>query len=137
MLGNFPTRKALEMARSEGFDLVEVNPNASPPICKMADYGKMMYDLNKNKKPVQKTEVKTIQFRPGIDQNDIDTKVRKIREFLEDKHKVCLTMRFRGREITHQQLGLDVLHRVVEAVGSCKVVGNPTLSNKIITMTIE
>jgi|688.fasta_scaffold1194576_1 translation initiation factor IF-3 len=137
MLGNFPTRKALEMARTEGFDLVEVNPNTSPPICKMADYGKMMYDLNKNKKPVQKTEVKTVQFRPGIDQNDIETKVRKIREFLEDKHKVCLAMRFRGREITHQELGVDVLNRVVEMVGNCKVIGKPSMSNKIINMMIE
>jgi translation initiation factor IF-3 len=97
----------------------------------------MMYDLNKNKKPVQKTEVKTVQFRPGIDQNDIETKVRKIREFLEDKHKVCLAMRFRGREITHQELGVDVLNRVVEMVGNCKVIGKPSMSNKIINMMIE
>jgi translation initiation factor IF-3 len=137
MLGTFSRRDALEMARNEGLDLVEVNPNTNPPICKLADYGKMMYDLNKNKKPVQKTEVKTVQFRPGIDDNDLNTKVRKIREFLDDKHKVCLMMRFRGREISHQELGLEVLNQVVAAVGDCKITGKPSLSNKVITMMIE
>ena len=105
MLGTFSKRDALEMARNEGLDLVEVNPTSNPPICKLADYGKMMYDLNKNKKPVQKTELKTVQFRPGIGDNDLETKIRKVREFLDEKHRVCLSMRFKGREITHQELG--------------------------------
>lgn len=126
------------MARNEGLDLVEVNPTINPPICKIADYGKMMYDLSKSKKPVQKTEVKTVQFRPGIGDNDLETKIRHIREFLEERHKVCLSMRFKGREITHQELGLDVLNQVVAAVRDvCKTVGKPSLTNKVITMMIE
>lgn len=138
MLGVFPKREALDMAREQCLDLVEVNPNTNPPICKLADYGKMMYELNKNKKPAQKTELKTVQFRPGIGDNDLETKIRKIREFLDEKHKVCLSMRFRGREITHQELGLEVLNQVVASLGDgCKVVGKPSLSNKVITMTIE
>lgn len=138
MLGTFSKREALEMAKNEGLDLVEVNPTVVPPICKIADYGKMMYDLSKSKKPVQKTELKTVQFRPGIGDNDLETKIRKIREFLDENHRVCLSMRFRGREITHQELGLEVLNQVVAALGDqCKVVGKPSLSNKVITMTIE
>jgi translation initiation factor IF-3 len=138
MLGTFSKKEALEMARNQGLDLVEVNPTAIPPICKIADYGKMMYDLNKNKKPVQKTELKTVQFRPVIGDKDLETKIRKIREFLEDNHKVCLSMRFKGREITHQELGFEVLNQVVESVRDlCKTVGKPSLSNKVITMTIE
>lgn len=137
MLGTFSKRDALEMARNEGLDLVEVNPTSNPPICKLADYGKMMYDLNKNKKPVQKTELKTVQFRPGIGDNDLETKIRKVREFLDEKHRVCLSMRFKGREITHQELGLAILNQVVEAVGECKVLNKPSLTNKVITMTIE
>ena len=137
MLGTFSKRDALEMARNEGLDLVEVNPTSNPPICKLADYGKMMYDLNKNKKPVQKTELKTVQFRPGIGDNDLETKIRKVREFLDEKHRVCLSMRFKGREITHQELGLEILNQVVAAVGECKVLNKPSLTNKVITMTIE
>jgi len=126
------------MARDEGLDLVEVNPNSNPPVCKLADYGRMMYNLNKNKKPVQKSELKTIQLRPGIGENDLDVKIRKIEEFLTDKHKVCLTMKFRGREIAHQDLGLKVLEQVVAALGNkYKNVSKPSLSNKVITMMIE
>jgi translation initiation factor IF-3 len=138
MLGIFSKREALEMARNEGLDLVEVNPSANPPICKITDYGKMMYDLNKNRKPIQKTEIKTIQFRPVIGDNDLETKIKKVREFLEDRQKVCLSMRFKGREIMHQQLGLNVLNEVVTAVKDlCKTVGKPSLTNKVITMIIE
>lgn len=137
MLGTFSKREALDMAREQGLDLVEVNPNTNPPICKLADYGKMMYDLNKNKKPAHKTEVKTVQFRPGIGDNDLETKVRKIKEFLEENHQVRLTMRFKGREITHQDIGLEVLNQVVAAVGECKVIGKPALANKVITMTLD
>lgn len=137
MLGVFPKREALEMARNEGLDLVEVNPNTSPPICKLADYGKMMYVLNKNKKPIQRTELKTVQFRPGIGAFDLETKIRKVREFLGEKHRVCLSMRFKGREIAHQELGLAILNQVIAGVGECKVLSKPSLTNKVITMTIE
>lgn len=138
MLGTFSKREAIEMAREQGLDLVEVNPNVNPPICKITDYGKMMYDLNKSKKPVQRTEVKTVQFRPGIGENDLETKIRHIREFLEERHKVCLSMRFKGREITHQELGLEVLNQVVTAVKDVtKIVGKPSLTNKVITLMIE
>ena len=138
LLGTYSRWDALELARAEGLDLIEMNATVSPVVCKLGDYGKMMYDLNKTKKPSQKMEVKTVQFRPGIGDNDLETKIRQIREFLGEKHKVCLNMKFKGREITHQEIGLEVLNRVVTGVEDlCKTVGKPSLSNKVITLMIE
>jgi len=113
-----PTRKALEMAEEVGLDLVEVSPNADPPVCKILDYGKFKYEAQKRKNEARKKqkviEVKEIKMRPNIDRHDYDTKMRSMRKFLDEGDKVKVTIRFRGRELAHQDLGLNVLDRVRE-----------------------
>ena len=108
--------KAIDLAVAEGLDLVEISPNTDPPVCKILDYGKYKYEAQKRKneaKKKQKTiDVKEIKLRPNIDEHDYQVKLRKIFEFLESGDKVKVTMRYRGREMAHQELGLNVLHRV-------------------------
>ena len=109
-------RKAIDLAVAEGLDLVEISPNTDPPVCKILDYGKYKYEAQKRKneaKKKQKTiDVKEIKLRPNIDEHDYQVKLRKIFEFLESGDKVKVTMRYRGREMAHQQIGIDVLARV-------------------------
>ncbi len=116
VLGVFPTADAIELAAERGLDLVEVSPNSDPPVCKILDYGKLKYEQQKKKteaRKKQKTiEVKEIKLRPAIDRHDYDVKMRFIRRFLDEGDKVKVTMRFRGREMAHQDLGLKVLFRV-------------------------
>ncbi len=111
-----PTEAALEAATEAGLDLVEVSPNSDPPVCKILDYGKYKYQEQKKKseaKKNQKTvELKEIKMRPNIDDHDYETKSRKIREFFEEGDKVKITLRFRGREMAHQERGVDLLRRV-------------------------
>ena len=108
--------KGLELAVEEGLDLVELSPNTDPPVCKILDYGKYKYEAQKRKneaKKKQKTiDVKEIKLRPNIDEHDYQVKLRKIFEFLDSGDKVKVTMRYRGREMAHQQIGIDVLGRV-------------------------
>lgn len=108
--------KGLELAVEEGLDLVEISPNTDPPVCKILDYGKYKYEAQKRKneaKKKQKTiDVKEIKLRPNIDEHDYQVKLRKIFEFLDSGDKVKVTMRYRGREMAHQQIGIDVLGRV-------------------------
>ena len=108
--------KGLELAVEEGLDLVEISPNTDPPVCKILDYGKYKYEAQKRKneaKKKQKTiDVKEIKLRPNIDEHDYQVKLRKIYEFLGSGDKVKVTMRYRGREMAHQQIGIDVLGRV-------------------------
>jgi len=110
------TSKAIELAIGEGLDLVEISPNTDPPVCKILDYGKYKYESQKRKneaKKKQKTiDVKEIKLRPNIDEHDYQVKLRKIYEFLGSGDKVKVTMRYRGREMAHQQIGIDVLGRV-------------------------
>ena len=112
------TRRALQMARDAEVDLVEVAPNSDPPVCRLLDYGKLLYLSAKkdkeSKKGQKSTEQKEIRFRPNIGTHDLNAKVRKVREFIDDGSKVKLTVRFRGREAAHQQLGLSVLRRVAD-----------------------
>jgi translation initiation factor IF-3 len=104
------------MAADVGLDLVEISPNAEPPVCKILDYGKFKYEAQKKKNEARKKqkviEVKEIKMRPGIDDHDYDVKMRAIHRFLEEGDKVKVTMRFRGREMVHQELGMKVLERV-------------------------
>jgi translation initiation factor IF-3 len=137
LLGIYNKREAIELAQSHGLDLVEINPNENPPICKIADYGKMMYEMNKNRKPEQRVETKTVQLRPVIADNDLSVKIRQIRRFLDEKNRVCLLMRFKGREIVHQEIGMTILKEVIDALGECKVIAPPSLNGKIISMTLE
>ena len=112
------TSEAIERAREVGLDLVEVSPNAVPPVCKFLDVGKFKYEAQKKANAARKSqktqEVKEIKMRPNIDDHDFEVKMRKVFSFLEDGDKVKLTIRFRGREMSYTRLGLSVLQRVSE-----------------------
>ena len=115
-LGVVPIDQALITAEDRGLDLVEVAAKGDPPVCKILDYGKFKYEAQKKKNEARKKQktidVKEIKMRPGIDVHDYDVKMRAARKFLGGGDKVKVTMRFRGREMAHQDLGLDILHRV-------------------------
>lgn len=142
MVGIMPTRKALELARGEGLDLVEVNPKAIPPVCKIMDYGKFKYEKKKREREARRqqavVELKEIKFRPTTDKHDVEVKVKKIREFLEDNSRVKLTVRFRGREIAHQEIGRNLLLRIAEKLsGVGSVSQQPRSDGRQMTMIIS
>lgn len=107
---------AIESAQKESLDLVEISPDANPPVCKIMDYGKHVFDAKKKialqKKKQKQTQVKEMKFRPGTDQGDYEIKLRNLVRFLENGDKAKITLRFRGREMAHQQLGMDMMKRV-------------------------
>ncbi|BBU95593.1 translation initiation factor IF-3 [Providencia rettgeri] len=109
-------REALFKAEEAGVDLVEISPNAEPPVCRIMDYGKYLYEKSKSQKEQKKkqkvVQVKEIKFRPGTDEGDYQVKLRSLIRFLEDGDKAKVTLRFRGREMAHQQIGLEVLNRI-------------------------
>ena len=117
-LGIVSTRQAMSMAEEEDIDLVEISPNAAPPVCKLMDFGKFKYEQSKKrdeaKKKQKQVQIKEIKFRPGTDEGDYNIKMRNIQRFLADGDKVKITLRFRGREMAHQQLGAQLLKRVQE-----------------------
>ena len=121
MLGVMPTRDAQRMADDRGLDLVEITPNAVPPVCKIMDYGKFKYEESIKAKQARKAQkvqkVKEVKFHPGTDTNDFNYKINQIRGFLKDGCKVKLTLQFRGRENAHRELGEDVINRVLEQLG--------------------
>src|SRR5215211_3126516 len=116
MVGVVTTREAISMAADAGLDLVEVSPNAEPPVCKILDLGKFKYEEQKRKNEARKKqkiiEVKEIKLRPSIDDHDYEVKMRAMNKFIEEGDKVKVTMRFRGRELAHQDIGMNVLMRV-------------------------
>ncbi len=131
--------KALELASKAGLDLVEISPNAEPPVCKILDYGRFKYEAQKKaalaRKKQKTVEVKEIKLRPGIETHDYDVKMRAIDKFLTQGDKVKVTMRFRGREMTHQELGLDILTRVRDQFAErVKIEQQPKLEGRQITM---
>ncbi len=115
-LGVVDLEKALEIAGDAGLDLVEISPNAEPPVCKILDYGKFKYEQQKKaaeaRKKQKTVDVKEIKLRPAIEEHDYAVKMRNARRFLEDGNKVKVTLRFRGRELAHKELGMDVLNRM-------------------------
>jgi len=115
-LGTVPTSKAMELAEEAGLDLVAISPNAKPPVCKILDLGKYKYQAQKKAADARKKqkiiEVKEIKLRPNIDTHDYDVKMRSVEKFLGEGDKVKVTMRFRGREMAHQELGLLLLNKV-------------------------
>ncbi|AMB75629.1 MULTISPECIES: translation initiation factor IF-3 [Pantoea] len=115
-LGIVSLREALEKAEEAGVDLVEISPNAEPPVCRIMDYGKFLYEKSKSSKEQKKKQkviqVKEIKFRPGTDDGDYQVKLRNLIRFLEEGDKAKITLRFRGREMAHQQIGMEVLNRV-------------------------
>jgi translation initiation factor IF-3 len=141
MLGVVSTREALNMAAEAGLDLVEISPTAVPPVCKILDYGKFKYEAQKRKNEAKKKqkviEVKEIKMRPGIEEHDYEVKMRAIKGFLEEGDKVKVTMRFRGREMMHQELGMKVLDKVrTELEDLIKVESYPRLEGRQMIMTI-
>jgi translation initiation factor IF-3 len=131
--------KALEMASKAGLDLVEISPNAEPPVCKILDYGRFKYEAQKKaalaRKKQKTVEVKEIKLRPGIESHDYDVKMRAVDKFLTQGDKVKVTMRFRGREMTHQELGMGILTRVREQFAErVKIEQHPKLEGRQITM---
>lgn len=115
-IGVVKTREALEMAEEAGMDLVEIQPTAEPPVCRLMDYGKFRFDqkkkLNEAKKKQKQVQIKEIKFRPGTDEGDYQVKLRNLTRFLNEGDKAKVTMRFRGREHAHRELGLDLLKRI-------------------------
>ena len=133
--------KGLELAVEEVLDLVEISPNTDPPVCKILDYGKYKYEAQKRKneaKKKQKTiDVKEIKLRPNIDEHDYQVKLRKIFEFLDSGDKVKVTMRYRGREMAHQQIGIDVLGRVkTDTEEKSKIELEPKLEGRQMIMVL-
>ena len=116
MIGIVTTREAMAAAEDSGFDLVEVSPNADPPVCKLLDFGKFKYEQQKKAAEARKKqkviEIKEIKMRPTIDDHDYDVKMRAMKRFFDEGDKVKVTLRFRGREMAHQHLGMDLLTRV-------------------------
>ena len=132
---------ALELAYEAGLDLVEVSPNAEPPVCKVMDYGKYKYQAQKKANEARKKqkviEVKEIKLRPGIDTHDYDVKMRAIHKFLGEGDKVKVTLRFRGREMAHQDLGRDLLERVAEDVKDVgKIENMPKMEGRQMVMIV-
>jgi translation initiation factor IF-3 len=133
--------RALQMAEDAGLDLVEISPNAEPPVCKIMDFGKFKYEQQKREAEARRKqhiiEIKEIKFRPGTDTHDYDVKMRSVMKFLEEGDKVKVTLRFRGREMAHQQLGLELLNRVAADVGDAgKIESMPKLEGKQMVMMI-
>lgn len=140
-LGVISISKALELAEAAALDLVEVAPGADPPVCKILDYGKYKYEAQKKKSEARKKQkvidVKEIKMRPGIDDHDYQVKMRNMRRFLEDGDKVKVTIRFRGREMAHQYLGMNVLDRVREELDELsKVEQYPKIEGRQMVMVI-
>jgi translation initiation factor IF-3 len=131
----------MQLAEAAGLDLVEISPNASPPVCKVMDFGKFKYEQQKREAEARRKqkiiEIKEIKFRPNTDTHDYDVKLRSVVKFLEGGDKVKVTMRFRGREMAHQNLGLELLNRVaadVDEIG--KVENMPRLEGRQMVMMI-
>ena len=141
MIGVVPIREALASADEAGLDLVEVSPTAAPPVCKILDYGKFKYESQKKAAEARKKqkiiEVKEIKMRPTIDDHDYDVKMRAMRRFFEEGDKVKVTLRFRGREMAHQDLGLKLLDRVRgEVTELAKVEQEPKLEGRQMVMVL-
>ena len=125
-LGILKTSEALRQARDAGYDLVEVAPTAEPPVCRIMDHGKFKYEQSKKEHRMRlnqkSTQVKEVKFRPGTDEGDYQVKLRNLTRFLEEGNKGKVTLRFRGREMAHQSLGIDLLNRIKEDLGDLAVV---------------
>ena len=140
-VGGVTIEKALATAAAAGLDLVEISPNADPPVCKVLDYGKFKYEAQKKANIARKNqkviEVKEIKMRPGIDEHDYQVKLRAMHRFFEEGDKVKVTLRFRGREMAHQDIGVDLLKRVQEDLTEqAKVESFPRLEGKQMTMVM-
>jgi translation initiation factor IF-3 len=142
MIGVVTRNEALSRATAAGLDLVEVAANADPPVVKILDFGKFKYEEQKRKNEARKKqkviEVKEIKLRPGIDDHDYDVKMRSMLKFIEEGDKVKVTMRFRGRELAHQELGMNVLMRVRDHLDKiAKIEQHPRMEGRQMTMVMS
>ena len=141
MIGIVSAREALAKAGEYGLDLIEISPNAEPPVCKVMDHGKFKYELQKRLNEARKKqkviEIKEIKMRPGIDDHDYEVKMRSVRRFLDEGDKVKMTIRFRGREMAHMDLGGKVLERIrADVDGIAKIEQFPRTEGRMMTMII-
>ena len=141
-LGVMLTREAIEQAAEVGLDLVEISPSADPPVCKFLDIGKFKYEAQKKANLARKSqktqEIKEIKMRPNIDDHDYDTKMKKIHDFIGEGDKVKVTLRFRGRELAHGQLGMKLLQRVQEDTSeTAKVEQHPRMEGRQMLMVLS
>lgn len=140
-LGIMPTREALRMAEEQHLDLVEVAPKAKPPVCRIMDFGKYRYEQQKREKEAKKKQkvinIKEVKLRPNIEQHDFDVKLKNALRFVEEGNKVKVTIMFRGRELSHPELGKEVLSRVAAALGDAvSIERNAKLEGKNMTMIV-
>jgi len=141
-IGIMSSRDALQLAQDKGLDLVAIAPNANPPVCKIVDMGKFLYEKAKKekeaKKKQMKVEMKQMRYRLKIDKNDLDTKNRKVRKFLEGGNRVKLEIWFRGREMAHTEKGFELANKIVEALSDVgKLVNEPKLSGRNLIFYME
>ncbi|WP_246035842.1 translation initiation factor IF-3 [Aliishimia ponticola] len=140
-VGVVSPERAMDLAEQAGLDLVEISPNATPPVCKIMDYGKFKYEQQKRESEARKNqkviEVKEVKFRPNTDTHDYEVKMRNVFKFLENGDKVKVTLRFRGREMAHQNLGRELLERVGEDVKEIgKIENMPKMEGRQMVMMI-
>ena len=141
-IGILPLKKAIELAKEEGLDLIEISPNANPPVCKIMDMGKYKYDLQKKtniaKKKQKVVALKEIKMRPGTDVHDYNFKVKNAKKFLVNKDKVKFTVRFKGREMQHINLGKDLMNRIIEDTKEVgKIETRPKFEGRQMIMIIQ
>ena len=136
-----PRQQALETARRHGFDLVEVAPTASPPVCRLLDYGKYKYEQAKKERELKKSQrvslLREVRLRPNIDDHDFEAKVRNVKKLLEEGDRVKVAIRFRGREITHPEIGWKLLQRASEALqGVAAIARQPVIEERSMTVIL-
>ncbi len=136
-----PTKEAIAIAKSKGLDLVEVSPNTEPPVCKIIDFGKYKFQQQRkktdNKKKQKITQLKEIKIRPTIDKHDYDVKMRSLAKFIKSGDRVKISLRFRGREITHNELGMDLMKRIIEDNAAItRVESEPKMDGRQIMMIL-
>jgi len=141
MLGVVSIREAIEKAERAGLDLVEISPNAEPPVCKILDFGKYKYETKKRVQDAKKKQkvviLKEMKFKPNIGKGDFDVKIRKIKEFLEEGDKVKISLWFKGREIVHNEIGMRLFERIISSLGdAAKLEFEPKMEGKQIMMVV-
>jgi translation initiation factor IF-3 len=141
-VGILPLKKAIDLAKGEGLDLIEISPNANPPVCKIMDMGKYKYDLQKKtniaKKKQKVVALKEIKMRPGTDVHDYNFKVKNAKKFLTNKDKVKFTVKFKGREMQHINLGKDLMNRIIEDTKEIgKIETHPKFEGRQMVMIIQ
>ena len=141
-LGTLPLNKAIQIAKDEGLDLIEIAPNAKPPVCKIMDMGKYKYDLQKKanvaKKKQKTVSLKEIKLRPGTDVHDYNFKIKNARKFIEKGDKVKFTVKFKGREMQHTQLGKNLMNKIIEETKDIgKIESHPKFEGRQMVMIIQ